>query len=413
MTATYDLFLHNWASSVVVSTSWRTLVNEAGNLAEERIQLWSRPSRLLKVRWSAIGRAEAQRILQHVLRAGTSSIRVPLYSDAAVTTASSSSTTINCPTATRRFAVGARVAIASLSGGRIGSFEWGVISAVGGSSLTLSGSLSGTFPAGSLVFPVIVAQALLGADVPFPTAQITDLEITFREVLDSSAIGPLTDGPGDWPTGTQTESVDSGTAYPILAIKPDWGSSITAGFVRPGQSYELGRGFGVYGQGTRGLLRWGCEFLISGRADAWELLEFFDACRGRTGAFWWPFPANVWEPLTYTTGYVEIEAAGNIEDLQELVSHFAVEFTDGTVDVRAISSVALQSGKWRITPTEALPSSTLASVRRITPAALVRFEDDVIEEEWITSGLLRTRLVVRELVNEGNVLSISDPEACA
>lgn len=414
MTATYDLFQHDWRVSTRVESAWRTLVTEAdATLAEERTQLWDRPLRTVTVEWTGVKRAEAHRILMHLMRNGVNQIRVPLYCDQAITTAASSGGTINCPTAYRRFQVGQLVAIHEVgNGGRATNVQYRTISAVAADSITVSVALTGTYPTGSRVYPVIVAEVALEQQVSFPTDQVCSVAASFVEVLGATALAALRDG-ADYPDAYSTAVVDGGdTDHPIFNPPHNWSNAFEAGMLRPGEVFEQGNGRVVHARGTRPLMRWSVSLLFGSRAEAWDFLGFFDAARGRTGVFWFPFPADPWLSKTYATGYVEIEPDGNIEDLQELISHFAVVYTNGTVAVRAIDSVALQGGNWRITPTEALPAGTLDGVSRIVPCILARFEQDAIVEEWVTEEVMRTSFSVREVVAEADVLSVSEEVAC-
>lgn len=411
MTATYDLFQQDWSSSPRVETAWQTHVSDAaGTLAEERCQLRARPGRVVTARWVGVSRAEAQRILFQVLRSGSDRTRVPIYADQAITTAASSGTTINCPTAYRRFAAGALVAIHELVGGRAANVQYRTVSSVGASSLTLTAGLTGTYPAGSLVYPVVTAEVVLERRVPFQTNRVCTLEVSFLEVAGSTAIPALGTGLAN-PAGFPTATVE-GETYPVLDLDPEWSAGVEVGFLRPGEDYDRGRGHAVYARGARALWSWEIPLLLPARETAWSVLRFHDAMRGRTGAFWATLPADVWRAVDYATGYVEIEAAGNLADAQDLLSHVAVHLSDGSINLRRVSTVTLVGSDWRITPTEALPAGTLANVVRVAPAALARFDSDSIEEEWITDQVLRTRLAVRELTSEAAVASISAPEAC-
>ena len=165
-------------------------------------------------------------------------------------------------------------------------------------------------------------------------------------------------------------------------------------------------------RGARPLWRWGVSLLFDTREAAWAAVQFCDAMRGKLGAFWFPFPGYPWLATGYDAAYVEIEPAGNIEDVQELLTHVAVYLGDGSIVVREIQSVTLVAGDWRIVPTAAFPAGTLGDVVKVCPCALVRFESDSFEEQWLTTEVLRLQVSVRELMNEASVASISTPEAC-
>ena len=54
-----EYFANNWANSVEIETTYRTdITRGAQSVAEERIQLWERPERTVKLRWTEIGPGE-------------------------------------------------------------------------------------------------------------------------------------------------------------------------------------------------------------------------------------------------------------------------------------------------------------------------------------------------------------------
>lgn len=401
----------DWGVSVRVETAWRTVVTDADSTAgEERVQLWTRPARTVHVRWVGIDRAEAQRLVFAILRSGHEQTRVPIACDQAVTTASSSSVTINCPTADRRFSAGYYCLIHDVSGGRAINPQVRYVTAVGGSSLTVTPALTGSYAAGAIVYPLILAEVELEREVEFPSSQVCVIEAAFREVIGVEALPALTNGLtslGAFPTAT----VESAT-YNLMDEDHDWAAQFVAGHIRPGEDYERGRGRQVYKRGARPLWRWGAQFLFDTRTLAWDFLELLDNLRGRTGALWWPWPANVWSAQGYATTYVEISASGNLDDMEDLVSHVAIKFTSGTWAVRRISTVVLTGGVWRITPTENWPAGSLSDVSKVCPCALVRMESDAAEEEWLTDQVMRIGLSVREIMSEAAVASVSAPVEC-
>jgi hypothetical protein len=138
--------------------------------------------------------------------------------------------------------------------------------------------------------------------------------------------------------------------------------------------------------------------LTDDRAEAWKLRQFHDYVRGRCFPWWLPHPAAIWAPVTFTTGYVDIEVAGNLADLQDFVDYVALVKTDGTVEIRAVSSITLVSGNWRVAVSSSFSAYAAADVVRFVPAYLVRFREDALVEEWVTDSVCRFQVSAIEVL---------------
>ena len=108
-----------------------------------------KPYRVLTLTWAPLTREDTQKVLHAIGRIANEEVLVPLYPDQAVTTASSSGTTIHCPTDYRRFEAGHKVVIGVKQGAGFSSHEVVTITSVNAGSLTVS-ALTGTYAAGSL-----------------------------------------------------------------------------------------------------------------------------------------------------------------------------------------------------------------------------------------------------------------------
>jgi hypothetical protein len=391
-------FLHNWAAEVEVETSFVTIVTEAeDSLAEERCGDTT-PQRSVSCRWTGLSRAEGQRMHLALALAGVDGLELPLYCDQAVTTASSSGTTINCPTADRRFAVGARVVIVQLVRGRPTNAQVRTVSAVGASSLTVSVALTGSYAAGALVFPVVVTHPVLTAEPRFASNDCMTIELAALEQLEEAL--PTLEAVGDDPTGFDLQD-----QWPIFDVEPDWSGGVTVGFQMRATSYPQGRSLVVETRGPRPRFVVSMGLTQLSRADAFRVLRFFESRGGRLSPFWLPLPNAVWTPAAVSTGYVDVaEADGaSSSEAQDLYTHVAVVMSDGTVHVREITSFTDQGSSWRITVSPVLPAIDLADVRRVTPALFARFDQDSIRESWLTDGACRIPLRFIEVFGEGAV----------
>lgn len=393
-----DAFLHNWADQVFVTTSYQTVVTSAqDSLAEERVGLVERPTRSIRFRWCGVSRGEGQRMLLALALAGSAGLSLPLYCDQAITTASSSGTTINCPTADRRFEVGKQVVIFAIGDdGRPTNVQTPTVSVIGGSSITTSGALTGTYATGAFVFPLVVTQPVLQPSAVYESDEVMTVDLEVMEVPESSLAGQA--AVGDDPTGFTLED-----QWPIFHVEPDWTNGVEIGLQIAATTYAQGRSVVVETQGPRPRVTVAMELVLFDRAAVFDVIRFFDSRGGRCAPFWLVSPNALWTPTNLTTGFVDVEEHGVATDAEDFWTHVGVVMEDGTVYVRAISSIADSGSTWRVTFAVSLPSLNLADVVRITPAFFGRLADDSLREAWLTDEVCTLPFKFVEVFDEGAV----------
>lgn len=394
-----DAFVHNWADAVTVENAWKTAISTSPETqAEERVGLVDRPVRSLSFRWTGVNREEGNRMLLALATATGAGLALPLYPDQATTSASSSGTTINCATADRRFAVGRHVMIAEIVNGRAANVRVRSVSAVGSGTLTLSTSLGATYPAGSLVWPVVVTQPVLAPAVRYMTNEVMEVTLTALERLDQAL--PALQAPGEVPSGEPTCQVGDLPALPVLTIEPDWGPGVTIGLARDAEAFARGRADVVLPLGGRPRFTLEASLLLADRATAFRALRLFDGRAGRLATWWLAAPMGLWRPAALDTGFVDVATAGDPEQAEETYTFLAVVLRDGTVHVRPIAAIAGITGGWRISVSDSLPEIDLADVRRVCPAWLVRFASDALREEWVTTRVCQIQIRAVEVLAE-------------
>lgn len=405
---TYDTFFFNWQAQVELESAWLTSVRaSSAHLLEQRTLLAHAPYRTIRVQWTGVKVAEVQQIYAHLHRAASEGVRIPLYQDQAVTTASSSGTTINCPTAHRRFFVGFLVLIVALGeNGRVGTWEHATISAVGASTIT-TGALTNTYPAGSLVFPLMNVRATLDTGIQWLASHVCSVAADFQEEFGPESLPSSTVNEAGFPTGVSTAALPTGNTFAIFPFEADWSQGIQGHVVRAGENYTRGRSPVVYLRGQRPQAEFSLNVVARTREDAWLMIQFFDTLKGRVFPFWLPHPAAIFDCVTFNTGFVDIVDNGTLGDVEDFVPYVALVKTDGTVQVRAVSSVTLVSGNWRVAVSAAFSAYTAADVRRFVPAYLVRMTTDVLREEWITSTVARFNVTCREVHETDQNLEMS------
>lgn len=396
-----NAFLHNFADLVEIESTWMTAVTEAdASLAEERVGLVDRPKRAVTFLWSSVRKSEVFRFLMTLARQATDwPAQIPLYSDQAVTTASSSATTINCPTTDRRFRVGGDVVIMSIGAdGRPGNVEVKTISSFTASAITLTGALTNTYAAESLVFPVIYGDEILEADVRSVTDEVAQVRLTIASQFDSAYGTAASSAAGANPSGFSTQA-----GLPILGVEPNWATGPGIGVRRKASTPISGKATIQHVRGER------CQFALDfgltrvTRAEAMAVIRFFDSRGGRLMPFWVVAPQAMFEPTVLTTGYVDVTAYGDLADAEDFVTYLGLLMSDGTYYVRQVSTITVNGSDWRIALTAVLPSLSLANVVRVAPAYLVRFVSDALVERWVTDAVCEIPISVVEVVEEQTV----------
>jgi len=396
----YDFFPHNWATEVAMATVWTTQVDVSENrLAETRRNLVDAPRRTITVRWSGLRQSIATRLLFEIMRSADSQRRIPLYQDVSVTTASSSSTTINCPTTYRRFYAG-RLVLITESDGTNPQFD--TIDSLTASAITLTTGLSGSYAAGALVFPVLVTEVLLDAQLGAITDQVAEVTADYVEAeLTMQAAG-------SWSglSGYGFQQIGS-FAY-LLGVAPEWRNGIAFRMQRSGSSNVYARTQSVSTRGPRALLSMDLSFTFGSRAAFWTFLQFFDAHRGRALPFWVESPLTLWEPSAVTTTYLDVTSVGDLTDYTNFVESIEggspfllIEKTDGTKVLAQITGTTEPGGGvFRLAAT--LPSMTLSEILRASLAFFVRFETDTLVERWRSAGVVEVAVSVVELLRWEN-----------
>ncbi len=393
-----QFFLQNWADEVVVSTEWQTAVIQAtDSLVEERMGLVGKPRRTIKVSWVGVDQAESARLHYYLLRMGHQRTRIPIYCDQAVTTASSSGTTINAPTADRRFSSGGRFVIFTRGGGKVLSAEEGTISSFDATTLTVS-ALTGTYPAGSIVCPLLDVEILLAGDMTILTDEIGTVSATFSEVHDTSILALET-----WENLT-SRGYSTTMNYYLLTDALDWAQGVSSSMIRMGAEMGLGPGSVVVTRGPRPQIGFKFSFRTFVREDFFNLLAFCDAHRGRLIPFFVENPLTLWATVGVDLGYVDVEPSGDVNDPNDFMDYVSVQ-AGGSTYLRQVTGVTVQTGptRWRISLTPDLPLLSLPDVSKVTSAHLVRFAEDEHIEKWATDCCASMDFGVVELVDEREV----------
>lgn len=408
MTATYDYFWHNWVSSCRVETRFRTeIVPSRDDGLEERVAAAERPYRSLTLRWTAKDAAEQSRIHFVLVRAAGQRTYVPIYPDQQITTATSNGTTINCPTASSRFAVGSEVLIVSANGV---TRERKTIQSFTGAAITLTGALANAYAAGARVFPLILAEIQPDSGYAAYTRSAGEVDATFVEVFSSASIPAAADIDEPGALGADTSDAnDMVPEAPVLSLAPDFVLPVATPISRPHDRADFGLGTIITPRGPRAAFGWEFNYLTTSKAAAADLHEFFDSRRGRLMPFYWVNPVIDWELAAIDVDQVDIVGVGNVADLQDALEYVAVVMKDGTTYIRKVASVGTSGANFVINLDVDLPVLSSGNVDRVTSAHFARFAKDALLQEARTDGVSVWRVSVVEVLGEAQALEITVP----
>ncbi len=404
------LFLCNWSDPVELATAFDTAISQAQTLAEERKSLRSRPTRVGQMSLVSLRERDAWQLQMVVQRLSQTDQLLPLFSDFAKITAAASGDTLTCVTSDRRFFEGGRVIIAQLvNAASLVNFEVGTIAAggVAAGAITLTASVSRTYPAGSRVYPAIEAKMNLSGSLEVVSDQKLVTRLRWAEVIGASQLPGLADA------DTTPAGFNEYDGEPILHITPNWRQHGT-GPRRVGRSSASGRSASTATWGARPLFAKPLGWQFGTRAAAFDLLRFFDSRAGRAFPFLLPSFLDDFTPLALGTTTIDVSPNGPVFDYSH-ITHIAILMDDGSVVVRAKDSVArLSASVDEITLDSALPSGLLLEdVRRVSACHRVRFDTDEMVERWRTDAVAELSARVIEVINDKVVviLDTSQPPA--
>lgn len=391
----------DWSEGVQVTTRWQSSVSVADSGAETRRLLLTQPLR--SVSFNPLSFSEGQSRLLQIFqeRSGRARALVPLWSDFTLLTSdvSAGGDQLGCDTTYRRLVPGARVAVFEDESALAapGNYELGVIADVLQGIIELDAPLTGDWPAGSYVVPLMECEPSLTWGGRWITAQYMGTGISAEEVAGESSLGASVDE-GQWPVGVQLFNGE-----PIWP----WYENMGQGVLLQGESFgalhEVGTGMVPSSTGALPVQTWEFEVGFHRRKDWAEWVEFFDAARGRLRPFWMLNPGNDLElVLVPSANQIVVKASGPESDWQTR-THIGLDLKNGTQRVAGIASVVRTTGQDTINLTDAIPGVTLGDVVRCCIARKVRLAEDTASEQWLTDQAVNVRFSIMEVRNEAVV----------
>lgn len=396
------LFPMDWEGPAEIETTWLTnvAVSRAGN--PERLSLSRKPERLLRFRFKGLHKDLASALLMNIRRFAGGRLMIPLYPDQSRVT-SSSGARIFCDSSNRRFFPGGRVVIHSwITRHEPFNIQRGIVSKVDDLGLLLEDPLSGSYTEGARVYPDLDTEPITTATATMVDDETVTLLLVLDEVPGPSALPRLV------PRDEHLVESSEFAGKQIIPIDPDWGESLpTVEVQRDTTKQRDGKAAVVDVSPAPASVGFSVTYRGLNRADAFRILRFFDSVRGRARSFWIPAPNNPFEVVELLTTRVDVERFPQIEDVQDFVGHVAVVARDRTVQVAQVDTVVATTNGgtpvWRITFVDPI-ASVPASLRRVTLAHLVTFDQDAIKERWDDNESVSVSATVVESVLEQDVV---------
>lgn len=384
-------FHPDWQRPILERLEWMTSVARAYDGSEQRMKLRTTGPRWeFEFSFNLHGNAEAT-LLENYLYDWQSRVwAMPVFTDGTTLTAAASGTNVPCDTTTRDFHAGGLALLSSADGHTYESFE---IQSVADGVLTAVLPITGTWPAGSGIFPL--RNARLTARMPLQRLTAAGLE----GVASFRCVEPIV-------RTAATETTYRG--YPVMTERPNW---------REGLPYEYTRAQDEFdnrthaepvvddGAGSIPIQSW--LWSAFDRTEIETLRRFLFARMGRWKAIWLPTFTNdlrLAAGLTSAQVNMDVEWCGLTAFVQEGAHRrdVRIELKDGTVFYRRVSGfVQVDADTERMTLASALGQAVDPDdVAMISWLMLARLDQDAVEITWYTPGAAEAQLAFAGFNND-------------
>lgn len=393
------VLLANWTTSVVLESTWQTDVMQAQSVSETRRGLVSKPKRTLTYELSGLDQVAANLLHSTLLRMGCSRFLAPMYHDISPLTeaASPGDTRLHCDTADRHFNDQMRVLLANPSAdAEIASWEIAHVDTKATGQLNLISQVLSSWASGTMVLPLVECLLLPTTSGNLHTDESGTATISVQEADGHSGLSPCL------AADTLDEGWQTFDDLPILTIPPQW-DGVQFGAVRAATISASAVASVVTAYGSRPCMTWTLPFLFSSRAEAYELLRFFDSRCGRLYPFWLPSPQTHYSnPVKASDSTLSVDAVGAVADYA-LRPYLCLVLLDGTHLIRGITGVSRSGSRDTLTLDYGMYPATTETIYRACAAAKVRFSDDTLQETWHTDLTASCTLSVIEVLEEKDI----------
>lgn len=395
-----SLFKHNYVFSTQTITRWSTSFSEAvgsatGALAQERISYLDRPIRTVIMTITGLSHKAVAEIEGEIRQRASAAQPAPLISDRDFVTVAGTGSTIQVEdTDTRRFFLGALIAIVSPAfGGKGGIVDIVAITALPGNGIIHVDSLV-VSTVGDHVYPLINADVTFQVNTGKLTAHTTEVRLEFTEIPGKSAY------PGT--ANTTPEFMEFFDGHPIFKSKINWRDGIGYEVIATGAQLISGQAHHTTIEGERARGRHGLPITALSRADAWEVIQFFDWCRGRARAFWHvSVEQTVRLQSMFNANTALLEKDQTLSWLTQNIGNITLAFTyrDGSLEYAKPTAILDLGSAFGVGLDRPVTTTDLL---RIEPMYLCHWEKDSITENWGPPDVMETQLDAMEILAEAD-----------
>lgn len=389
--ATVPFFPSNWVRGVRMTNAWQTSISRGVRTgSEERRGLLSRPVRVMDVLLHGMEEDESYR-LQHLAQQRTRLVTpFPLYQDKIETWSQNAiSKVVLTETYRLRLSSGQRV-VAVQPGASTGK-------------LYTVGLLTGTYfqispaediPTDAVLYPCLDGELELSNEVRWLSDGVTEVQLQIVERVGESTLEATS-------FVTEPPELDG---YYLFDIDLDWAQGTSETSFRYGENYSSGRGQIVETHVEETMSEFRCRSIGLDRAEAWKLLGFFDAHRGRLQPFWFKKPQAPFRNwvANSSTNVLTFDAYGSTADYQDSLHYVAFTRESGEVIKGDVSSVSSDGTTVTVNLDYVPPDLFADPITDVRPLYLVRFSSDELTETWLNTEVATFSFAVREVWREAD-----------
>ena len=387
----------NWKNPVTVRTGFETRIEQALTLSEQRRLLRGTPRRSISCTLTGTGRVETLSARQLLTRRSMAGFLMPLYSDQIELTAAANSPATTATVLTsdaRRCFVGDRAVLMSRKNGVTSDFEVVEVSGVASQTITFTGGITGDYPAGSVLIPLMESHMVDSYSNGFV---LTDDKADFQNFTAQEIVGP-TQIEGVSTVGSNPSGFDTFDSLPVFDGPIDY-SQIRFGLNRIGAFSDVGIGQLPVFYGERAVQTFSALVQCTNRAHAWDLLRFFESRGGRAYPFFFRSPLKDYLYAGVNGNNLLVEDTGDLLDWNYR-PYLVMELSDGSYDYREINTVTQNGSNHEISFVGGDALGTVVSARQLFKVRMFR---DEIAERWLTTDRCQMTLEVVEVLEEKTV----------
>lgn len=388
------LFDHNWRQPPGLSSEFEVQIDHNTDATEQRRSLRGKPRRSMSRTGLTLEANDAARLLLQMKEASGGRLYHPLYPDESILTATAAmgAGTLECDVDDRRFFAGHDVLVIQWgTTKRETKIERHTIDTVNASSLDLVGTLAAEFDEGSSVYPCIIADINLQQTGRLENDSVFAFNADVREFIDANTLPPLV------AAGAIPSDANSYKGLPVLDIPHHW-QTTTEGVLRRGKSTEVGLGTVRQISGDDAFFTAQLAFQQHTRAEAFQLLRFFDSRAGSTFPFWYPLRSRSFTLRSKTVSALTVDDSIAVATPTPI----SIWLKDGTVLIRFVTGVLSAGGNKVLFLNENVTEGD-DEIERVSFAALARFAQDAINEQWRSLTTLEAGLSIQELPFSGDI----------